>query len=202
MQGAHRVYGSSAEPPPPAFQPVIEHTLCTSFSPPSLQPLMVSFEEHSASGTYPDTNLNLSGGCGSGDNRGGKGCNLYGDSSWGLLGASWDGDSLEQQETEVQEITQRWAPGLRLPQRLVLLLHQARLERLWSEPPNSFRFPGRQRPNNAALYEDRRKLQPPSFFLCSWILWKRYNLPGTDRPWRSVSRNLQPHWPPWKVWGR
>ncbi|MGH0175709.1 UNVERIFIED_CONTAM: hypothetical protein FKN15_071326 [Acipenser sinensis] len=50
----------------------------------------------------------------------------------------------------------------------------------------------------SALYSDRHKLQPPSLFRCSWIFWRRYNLPGTDRPRRRVSPNTQPRWPPRK----
>ncbi|MGH0139297.1 UNVERIFIED_CONTAM: hypothetical protein FKN15_076387 [Acipenser sinensis] len=65
---------------------------------------------------------------------------------------SWDGDSLEQQETEVQEVTQETGPSSE-PQRLTLPLGQARFE-----PPTTSRFPGRQCLNSAGLCSDRRKL--------------------------------------------
>ncbi|MGH0148049.1 UNVERIFIED_CONTAM: hypothetical protein FKN15_012048 [Acipenser sinensis] len=95
-------------PPPPAFQPITGYTLCSGVSPPNPQLLTVSLEEHSASGTCPVPTPPVPAVADVSDRDEAK---SEEDQDAISIAASWDRDSLEQQETVVKEVTQETGPS-------------------------------------------------------------------------------------------
>ncbi|MGH0125438.1 UNVERIFIED_CONTAM: hypothetical protein FKN15_045358 [Acipenser sinensis] len=69
-------------------------------------------------------------------------------------------EAMSEENQDARSRTRKWVSALRLPLKLMRPLPQAHFGCSWSEPPNSSRFPGRQRLNNVSLYSS---FKPPAF---------------------------------------